>query len=71
MVMPGTILDMEEVTTDLIDFHRGSRIRTQDYGYDPYNAAVFLETWEDVQRSVWNREGPTLGVKTERSRFGS
>ena len=46
IVMPGTILDMEEVYEDL-DTHiieRNYDVRA--FGYDPYNAKEFVARWE-------------------------
>lgn len=46
MVMEGTILDMEEVTNDMLEFMDLHEYEPRAMGYDPYNATVFLETWE-------------------------
>lgn len=64
MVMPGTILDMEEVTTDLIDYIEAHGYEPRTMGYDPYNAAVFLETWE-MYNGPYGIVKVPQGVKTE------
>lgn len=46
IVMPGTILDMEEVYEDL-DTHIIERnYDVRSFGYDPYNAKEFVARWE-------------------------
>lgn len=44
-VMPGTILDMDEVYEDLDDFILKSDYDVRSHGYDPYNADILVERW--------------------------
>lgn len=64
IVLNGTVLDMEEVYED-IDYH----IDRMEYdvccfGYDPYNAAAFVERWEREHGPFGVVKVPQ-GVKTE------
>lgn len=64
IVLEGTILDMMEVYEDIdrqiID--RGYDVRC--FGYDPYNAAEFVERWVK-ENSVFGVEKVIQGAKTE------
>lgn len=46
MVMEGTILDIEQVYEDLDDHIIKMGYDVRCFGYDPYNAKVFVERWE-------------------------
>lgn len=44
-VLPGTILDMEEVYDDLDQLIQDRQYDVRSFGYDPYNAKEFVERW--------------------------
>lgn len=44
-VLPGTILDMEEVYDDLDQLIQDRQYDIRSFGYDPYNAKGFVERW--------------------------
>lgn len=44
-VLPGTILDMEEVYDDLDQLIQDRQYDVRSFGYDPYNAKGFVERW--------------------------
>ena len=64
IVLEGTVLDMMTVYEDLQKFIDDSEYDVRCFGYDPYNAAAFVERWA-------TEEGPfgivkvVQGVKTE------
>lgn len=45
IVMQGTVLDMMDVYEDLDNFIVNSNYEVVCFGYDPYNAADFVERW--------------------------
>lgn len=45
-VFEGTVLDMNEVFEDLIQFINEHQYEPQCLGFDPYNAKAFVERWE-------------------------
>lgn len=45
IIMEGSILDMLEVYRDLDDFLMDKQYTVLAFGYDPYNAKDFVETW--------------------------
>lgn len=45
VVMDGTVLDMDQVYSDLDDFIIKSKYHVLAFGYDPYNAREFVERW--------------------------
>lgn len=63
-VMPGTILDMDQVYEDLIDFIDKHRYEVRSFGYDPYNAKAFVERWCQ-ENSDYGVEKVIQGSKTE------
>lgn len=44
-ILPGTILDMEEVYDDLDQLIMDRQYDVRSFGYDPYNAKEFVERW--------------------------
>ena len=44
-VLPGTILDLEEVYDDLDQLIQDREYDVRSFGYDPYNAKGFVERW--------------------------
>lgn len=63
-VMSGTILDMDQVYEDLIDFIDKYRYEVRSFGYDPYNAKAFVERWCQ-ENSDYGVEKVIQGSKTE------
>lgn len=64
IIMPGTILDIDEIYED-VDQHildTGYDVRT--FGYDPYNAKEFVSRWE-IENGSYGVEKVPQGVKTE------
>jgi phage terminase large subunit-like protein len=64
IVMPGTVLDMDEVYDDLDQFIIDSEYDVQSFGYDPYNAKEFVERWER-ENGPYGIEKVIQGAKTE------
>lgn len=64
VVMEGSILNMIDVYDDLDDFIRKHEYEVLTMGYDPYNAASFVESWS---RSYGNYGVTKViqGVRTE------
>ena len=64
IVLEGTVLDMEEVYDDL-DAHIVDReYDIRCFGFDPYNARVFVERWER-ENGPFGIEKVIQGAKTE------
>lgn len=63
-VMNGTILDMNEVYEDVCEFIEHNKYDVRTFGYDPYNAQVFVERWIS-ENSEWGVEKVPQGFKTE------
>ena len=64
IVMEGTVLDMNDVYDDL-DRHISSvGYDIRAFGYDPYNARVFVERWEQ-ENGPFGIEKVIQGAKTE------
>ena len=63
-VMNGTILDMNEVYEDVCEFIGQNKYDVRTFGYDPYNAQVFVERWIS-ENSEWGVEKVPQGFKTE------
>lgn len=64
IVMPGTVLDMMEVYEDLDQFILDSEYDVRTFGYDPYNAKVFVERWCQ-ENGEYGVEKVIQGAKTE------
>jgi len=63
-VMPGTVLDMDEVYEDLDAFIIQSEYDTRALGYDPYNAKSFVARWEQ-ENGPFGIEKVLQGAKSE------
>lgn len=63
-VMNGTILDMNEVYEDVCEFIERNKYDVRTFGYDPYNAQVFVERWIG-ENSEFGVEKVPQGFKTE------
>lgn len=64
VVMPGSILDMNEVYEDLSSFIDRMSYDVQSLGYDPYNAREFITQWE-IDNGPFGIEKVKQGSKTE------
>jgi len=64
IVMEGTILDLVEVYEDLDDFINEMEYDVRCFGYDPYNAAGFVERWA-TENGPFGIEKVIQGAKTE------
>lgn len=64
VVMDGTVLDMDQVYSDLDDFIIKSKYHVLAFGYDPYNAREFVERWSR-ENSEFGVVKVIQGAKTE------
>lgn len=63
-VMPGTVLDIGDVYDDLDRFINDAGYDVRCFGFDPYNARVFVERWES-ENGPFGIEKVIQGAKTE------
>lgn len=63
-VLPGTILDMNEVYDDLDGIIQSREYDVRAFGYDPYNAREFVERWVR-ENGEFGVEKVIQGSKTE------
>jgi phage terminase large subunit-like protein len=64
IVMPGTVLDMDQVYDDLDQMIIDAGYDVRAFGYDPYNAKFFVERWER-ENGPYGVEKVIQGAKTE------
>lgn len=64
MVLDGTVLDMDDVYEDIDRFIIDMQYDVRAFGYDPYNAKVFVERWE-AENGPYGIEKVIQGAKTE------
>lgn len=64
VVLDGTILDMDQVYEDLDDHIVRNEYDVRCFGYDPYNAEVFVNRWK-AENSPFGVEKVIQGSKTE------
>lgn len=64
VVLPGTIIDIDEVYEDLDQFIQENEYDVNCVGYDPYNAKKFIENWEQ-ENGPYGLEVVRQGVRTE------
>lgn len=64
IVMDGTVLDNDQVYEDLDAFILSKDYDIRAFGYDPYNAATFVERWGQENGS-YGIEKVIQGAKTE------
>lgn len=64
IVMDGTVLDNDQVYEDLDAFILSKDYDVRAFGYDPYNAATFVERWGQENGS-YGIERVIQGAKTE------
>lgn len=63
-VLPGSILDMEEVYDDLDKFIESTQYDVRAFGFDPYNAKSFVDRWT-TENGPYGVEKVIQGAKTE------
>jgi phage terminase large subunit-like protein len=63
-VMPGTVLDWEQIYEDLDKFIIENEYDVVALGYDPYNAKEFVKRWEQ-ENGPFGIEKVMQGAKTE------
>lgn len=64
IVMPGTILDLDQVYDDLDRHIMDCQYDVGAFGFDPYNAKAFVERWEK-ENGPYGIEKVIQGAKTE------
>lgn len=64
VIMPGTVLDIDEVFDELDKFILTKEYIVQALGYDRYNADKFIARWE-VENGPYGIEKVIQGAKTE------
>lgn len=64
VVMPGTVLDLTIVYDDLDKFITNKNYDVRSFGYDPYNAKEFVETWT-ADNGPYGVEKVIQGSRTE------
>ncbi len=64
VIMPGTILKMDDVYDDLDEYIQKHGYEVVAFGYDPYNAKDFVERW-CRENGEWGVEKVIQGAKTE------
>lgn len=64
IVLDGTVLDMMEVYDDLDQYIMDCEYDVRSFGYDPYNAKMFIERWER-ENGPYGIEVVRQGAKTE------
>lgn len=64
IVMPGTVLDLDQVYDDLDKHIENNGYIVQCVGYDPYNARDFMQRWER-ENGPYGIEKVPQGAKTE------
>lgn len=64
IVMPGTVLDLDDVYEDLDAHITNMNYDVRCFGYDPYNARAFVERWES-ENGPFGIEKVIQGAKTE------
>lgn len=63
-IMPGTVLDMNEIYEDLDRYIIDSDYDVRAFGFDPYNAREFVERWQN-ENGPFGIEKVIQGAKTE------
>ena len=64
IVMPGTVLDLDDVYEDLDAHISNMNYDVRCFGYDPYNARAFVERWAS-ENGPFGIEKVIQGAKTE------
>lgn len=64
IVLDGVVLDMDEVYDDIDKYITENEYEVLAFGYDPYNAAVFVSRWE-TEYGQYGSEVVRQGSRTE------
>ena len=64
IVMPGVTLNLEEVYDDIDRYIESMDYDVRAFGYDPYNAKVFVDRWE-TENGPFGIEKVPQGARTE------
>ncbi len=64
IIMPGTVLDMDQVYEDLDTFIDKMQYDVRTFGYDPYNAKGFVDRWI-TENGAFGVEKVIQGKRTE------
>lgn len=64
VVMPGTILKMDDVYDDLDEYIQRHEYDIRAFGYDPYNSTEFVTRWIR-ENGEWGVQKVIQGAKTE------
>lgn len=64
MIMEGTVLEMDRIYEDVTDYIERNQFDVMCFGYDPYNARAFVESWCQ-ENSEFGVEKVAQGAKTE------
>ena len=64
IIMPGTVLDMDQVYEDLDPFVDKMQYDVRTFGYDPYNAKGFVDRWI-TENGAFGVEKVIQGKRTE------
>ena len=64
VVLEGTVLDLEDVYTDLDNYIAKCNYDVRSFGYDPYNAKEFVARWAS-ENGPFGIEKVIQGAKTE------
>ena len=64
IVLDGITIEMDQVYDDLIKYIENCQYDVRCFGYDPYNARVFVEKWE-VDNGAYGCEKVPQGSRTE------
>ena len=64
IVLDGVVLDMDEVYEDVDRYITENEYEVLSFGYDPYNAAVFVNRWE-TEYGQYGSEVVRQGSRTE------
>lgn len=64
VVLPGPVLDMNEIYEDLDKFINDNEFDVRCFGYDPYNAKEFVERWSR-ENGPFGIEKVPQGARTE------
>lgn len=64
IVMPGTVLDLDDVYEDLDAHITNMNYDVRCFGYDPYNSRAFVERWES-ENGPFGIEKVIQGARTE------
>lgn len=63
-VLDGNVLDLDDVYDDLDRFIDANQYDVSSFGYDPYNAADFVDRWSK-ENGPWGIIKVIQGMKTE------